>query len=171
MRHASEIRSMDQIDELTDMPSDVKPAEVEARPAGHGDLRRRSRFPELQDEYSGKACARSSTPRSKGARSSRRRSRRHPKVVNLMEALRKSLDSISSGKKKTAPAATAGRQNPNARQAESAGVNRTLLLSSHPPDNPGKHQRDDDRCRAEEQQYARESTAIPSAPRDPSARP
>ena len=76
LRHASEIRSMDAIDELADMPATVKPDGGEARPAGDRDVRGRDRFRRRTATSIRRGCARSSTRRSKGARSSRRKWRR-----------------------------------------------------------------------------------------------
>ena len=79
LRHANEIRSMDAIDELADMPEAVKPDEVKLARAGDRHLRRRARLRGVSRRVSGRACARSSTRRSRAARSSRRRSRRRRK--------------------------------------------------------------------------------------------
>ena len=104
LRHANEIRSMEAIDELDDMPATVKPDEVKLARAGDRDVRGRRRLHVLPRRLPGRACARSSTRRSKAARSSTQEIEAPPKVVNLMDALRKSLDTISADKKK--PAAT-----------------------------------------------------------------
>jgi DNA end-binding protein Ku len=102
LRHANEIRSMDGIDELADAPTSVKPDEVKlARQViatFEGDIDFRSYRDEYQDglreiieaKIEGREVVASEpeTP---------------PKVVNLMEALRKSLDSISASKKKPTP--------------------------------------------------------------------
>ena len=78
LRHANEIRSMEAIEELADMPGTVKPEEVKLAQAGDGHVRGRRGPTEYRDEYQ-VGCAKSSTRRSKGARSWRRRSRRRPR--------------------------------------------------------------------------------------------
>ena len=75
LRHANEIRSMDAIDELTDMPEKVKPDKVKLASQVMGTFEGEVDLQEYRDEYQ-VGCARSSTPRSKGARSSRRKSKR-----------------------------------------------------------------------------------------------
>ena len=109
LRHANEIRSMDAIDELTDMPETVKPDEVKLAQPGHRHLRRR--------RGSSKSIA--TTIRSglreiidakiEGREIVAPEVEAPPKVVNLMEALRKSLDTISA-KKKTADGVAHGRR-------------------------------------------------------------
>jgi DNA end-binding protein Ku len=100
LRHAGEIRSMDAIDELADMPETVKPEEVKlARQVigtFEGDVDLRSYRDEYQEglreiidaKIGGREIV---TPEIEAP----------PKVVNLMEALRKSLNTISASKKKT----------------------------------------------------------------------
>ena len=107
LRHANEIRSMDAIDELSDMPAKVKPEEVKLAQPGDGHVRGRRSTCRSTATIIRSACARSSTPRSRGAKIVAPEVEAPPKVVNLMEALRKSLDTISANKKK--PAATVSR--------------------------------------------------------------
>ena len=111
LRHAAEIRSMEAIDELSDMPSTVKPEEVKlakqvmATFEGHADL------DSYKDEYQ-VGLREIIDAKIEGREIIAPEVEAPPKVVNLMEALRKSLDTISAGKKKTAapvarmPAAT-----------------------------------------------------------------
>ena len=106
LRHANEIRSMDAIDELGDMPEKVKPEEVKLAQQVMATFEGELDFAVVSGRIPGRACARSSTRRSRGGRSWRRKIEAPPKVVNLMDALRKSLDSISAGKKKTAAPAS-----------------------------------------------------------------
>ena len=113
LRHAGEIRSMDAIDELADMPETVKPDEVKlARQVigtFEGDVDLRSYRDEYQEglreiidaKIGGREIV---TPEVEAP----------PKVVNLMEALRKSLDTISASKKKT-PLSAADRMTPKKR--------------------------------------------------------
>ena len=76
LRHANEIRSMDAIDELSDMPANGEAGRSEARAAGDGHVRRRRGLRSRTATTTRSACARSSTRRSRAARSSRRKSRR-----------------------------------------------------------------------------------------------
>jgi DNA end-binding protein Ku len=113
LRHAGEIRSMDAIEELADMPETVKPEEVKlARQVigtfeGDVDLRTyRDEYQEgLREIIDAKIGGREIVTHEVEA---------PPKVVNLMEALRKSLDTISASKKKT-PLQAADRMTPKRR--------------------------------------------------------
>src|SRR5437667_10071652 len=98
LRHANEIRSMDAIDELADMPATVKPDEVKLARQVIGTFEGELDFASYRDEYQdglreiidAKVEGREIVAPEEAAPS---------KVVNLMEALRKSLDSISASKK------------------------------------------------------------------------
>jgi len=99
LRHADEIRGMDAIDELSTVPAKVKSEEVklarQVMSTFEGDVDFKSYRDEYQDglrqiidaKVEGREIV---TPEVEAP----------PKVVNLMEALRKSLDSISASKKK-----------------------------------------------------------------------
>jgi DNA end-binding protein Ku len=101
MRHAKEVRSMDQIDELGDVPSNVKPEEIKLAKQvienfeGELDLR------EYRDEYQ-EELQRIIDAKIAGEEVVATVEETPPKVVNLMDALRQSLDKVSSGKKKSA---------------------------------------------------------------------
>jgi DNA end-binding protein Ku len=103
LRHASEIRSMDAIDELKDVPEHVKPQEVALARQVIGTFEGALDFSEYRDGYQdglreiidAKVAGREIVAPEIEA---------PQKVVNLMEALRKSLDSISATKKKAVPA-------------------------------------------------------------------
>ena len=56
LRHASEIRSMEAIDELADMPGTVKPDEVKLAQAGDGHVRRRRRSAGIPRRLPGRAA-------------------------------------------------------------------------------------------------------------------
>ncbi len=102
LRHASEIRSMDQIDELADMPSTVKPAEVKLAQQVMATFEGEVDFKTYKDEYQ-EGLREIIDAKIEGREVVVQEVEAPPKVVNLMEALRKSLDTISSSKKKTAP--------------------------------------------------------------------
>lgn len=102
LRHASEIRSMDQIDELADMPASVKPAEVKLAQQVMATFEGELDFKSYKDEYQ-EGLREIIDAKIEGREIVAEEIEAPPKVVNLMEALRKSLDTISAGKKKTAP--------------------------------------------------------------------
>jgi DNA end-binding protein Ku len=101
LRHASEIRSMDAIDELADLPEAVKPAEVELARQVMGTFEGAVAFDEYGDAY--QEGLRDIIDAKIAGREIVAPDIQEPaKVVNLMEALRRSLDSISATKKKPA---------------------------------------------------------------------
>jgi DNA end-binding protein Ku len=99
LRHAGEIRSMDAIDELTHVPEKLKPEEVKlARQVmstfeGDVDLK------EYPDEYQ-QGLRQIIDAKIEGREIVAPEVEAPPKVVNLMDALRRSLDTISASKKK-----------------------------------------------------------------------
>ena len=99
LRHAGEIRSMDAIDELSHVPEKLKPEEVKlARQVmstfeGDVDLK------EYPDEYQ-QGLRQIIDAKIAGEEVVATEEQAPPKVVNLMDALRRSLDTISASKKK-----------------------------------------------------------------------
>jgi DNA end-binding protein Ku len=99
LRHAGEIRSMDAIDELSHVPDKLKPEEVKlARQVmstfeGDVDLK------EYPDEYQ-EGLRQIIEAKVEGREIVTPEVEAPPKVVNLMDALRRSLDTISASKKK-----------------------------------------------------------------------
>jgi DNA end-binding protein Ku len=101
LRHANEIRSMDAIDELADMPAAVKADEVKLARQVMSTFEGALEFDSYRDDYQvglreiidAKIDGREIVTQDVEA---------PPKVVNLMDALRKSLDSISATRKKPA---------------------------------------------------------------------
>jgi len=116
LRHAGEIRAMDAIDELGSVSTKVKPDEMKlARQViqnFEGDLDMKAYRDEYQEEL-----RRIIDAKIAGEEIVEKEEEAPPKVVNLMEALRKSLDRVSAEKKKTAKAAMA-------RPAKAAGRKR-----------------------------------------------
>ena len=100
LRHASEIRSMDAIDELAEMPASVKPSEVKLAQQVIGTFEGAIDFASYRDEYQ-QGLRDIIDAKIEGREVVMPEEAAPPKVVNLMDALRKSLDSI---KKKPAPA-------------------------------------------------------------------
>src|SRR6188474_1085721 len=101
LRHANEIRSMNAIDELTDMPEKVRPEEVKLAKQVMGTFEGEVDLQEYKDEYQ-VGLREIIDAKIEGREVVAQEIEAPPKVVNLMDALRKSLDSISSTKKKAA---------------------------------------------------------------------
>ena len=99
LRHANEIRSMDAIDELADMPEKIKPEEVKLARQVMGTFEGEVDLQEYKDEYQ-VGLRDIIDAKIEGREVVAPEVEAPPKVVNLMDALRKSLDSISSTKKK-----------------------------------------------------------------------
>jgi DNA end-binding protein Ku len=99
LRHANEIRSMDNIDELHDMPGSLKPAEVKLAQQVIGTFEGELDFTEYRDEYQ-VGLREIIDAKIEGREVVAPKEEEPQKVVNLMEALRKSLDTISASKKK-----------------------------------------------------------------------
>ena len=101
MRHAAEVRSMDAIDELTNVPAKVKPDEIKLAKQVIGNFEGALNFEEYRDEYQ-EELQRIIDAKIAGEEVVATAEETPPKVVNLMDALRQSLDRVSTGKKKTA---------------------------------------------------------------------
>src|SRR4026207_2144310 len=101
LRHANEIRSMDAIDELSDMPAKVKPEEVKLAHQVMGTFEGEVDLQEYRDDYQ-VGLREIIDAKIEGREIVAQEVEAPPKVVNLMEALRKSLDTISSNKKAAA---------------------------------------------------------------------
>src|SRR5947207_8858090 len=99
LRHANEIRSMQAIDELGDMPAKIKPDEVKLAQQVIGTFEGSVDFESYRDEYQA-GLREIIDAKIDGREIVTQEEEAPPKVVNLMDALRKSLDSISAGKKK-----------------------------------------------------------------------
>ncbi len=100
LRHAAEIRSMAAIDELADMPASVKPDEVRLARQVIGTFEGTVDLETYRDDYQ-VGLREIIDAKIEGREIVAPEVEAPPKVVNLMEALRKSLDSISASKKKT----------------------------------------------------------------------
>ena len=109
LRHANEIRNMDAIDELTDMPEKVKPEEVKLAKQVMGTFEGEVDLQEYRDDYQ-VGLREIIDAKIEGREIVTQEIEAPPKVVNLMEALRKSLDSISTSKKKPAALPAPGRK-------------------------------------------------------------
>src|SRR3984885_9695713 len=105
LRHANEIRSMESIDELHDMPAKIKPDEIRLAQQVIGTFEGDVDFQSYRDDYQ-VGLREIIDAKIEGREIVTQEVEAPPKVVNLMDALRKSLDTISAGKK---PAATVSR--------------------------------------------------------------
>jgi len=105
LRHAAEIRSMEAIDELSDMPEKVKPEEVKLARQVMGTFEGTVDLQEYRDDYQ-VGLREIIDAKIEGREIVAPEIEAPPKVVNLMDALRKSLDTISATKKTAAPAAS-----------------------------------------------------------------
>ena len=101
LRHANEIRSMDAIDELGDMPAKIKPDEVRLAQQVIGTFEGDVDFQSYRDEYQ-IGLREIIDAKIEGREVVSPEVEAPPKVVNLMEALRQSLERVSAGKKRTA---------------------------------------------------------------------
>jgi DNA end-binding protein Ku len=100
LRHANEIRSMDAIDELADMPDAVKPDEVKLARQVIGAFEGELDFDAYRDEYQ-EGLRDIIDAKVAGREVIAPAVEPPPNVVNLMEALKKSLASVKAPKKET----------------------------------------------------------------------
>jgi len=114
LRHANEIRSMGAIDELADMPQQVKPEEVKLARQVIGTFEGDVDLEAYRDDYQA-GLREIIDAKIEGREVVAPEVEAPPKVVNLMEALKKSLDAIGPSKRKPAPAQMVGRVQPKKR--------------------------------------------------------
>src|SRR5438045_1760816 len=119
LRHANEIRSMAAIDELADMPAKVKPEEVKLAQQVIGTFEGEVDLESYKDEYQ-VGLREIIDAKIEGREIVAPEVEAPPKVVNLMDALRKSLDAVSANKKKPAATATVA-QMPAAEKKRAGG--------------------------------------------------
>jgi DNA end-binding protein Ku len=98
LRHANEIRSMDAIDELADMPATVKPAEIKLAEQVMETFAGELDFESYRDDYQ-VGLREIIDAKIEGREIAAPAVEAPPKVVNLMDALRKSLSTIEATKK------------------------------------------------------------------------
>jgi DNA end-binding protein Ku len=101
LRHANEIRRMDAIDELGDMPATMKPDEVKLAQQVIGTFEGAVDLESYRDEYQA-GLREIIDAKIEGREIVAQEEEAPPKVVNLMDALRRSLDTVSASKKKPA---------------------------------------------------------------------
>ena len=112
LHHAAEIRSINAIEELKDVPTQVKAEELKLAKQVIGTFEKKLDMTAYQDEYK-EELRKVIDAKIAGHEVVAPEIEAPPKVVNLMEALRKSLDSVSAAKKK--PARIAAIKRPTAR--------------------------------------------------------
>jgi DNA end-binding protein Ku len=101
MRRANEIRSMNNIEELDSVPSKVKPEEIKLAKAVIENFDAALNLEDYKDAYQ-EELQRIIDAKIAGEEVVATEEKTPPKVVNLMDALRQSLDRVSTGKKKAA---------------------------------------------------------------------
>ena len=103
MRRSNEVRSMDAIEELEGVPSKVKPDEIKLAKQVIGNFEGHLDLTEYKDAYQ-EELQRIIDAKIAGEDVVAPIEETPPKVVNLMDALRQSLDRVSHQKKKSAKA-------------------------------------------------------------------
>jgi DNA end-binding protein Ku len=101
LHHAAEIRTIDQIDELREVRGKVNPAEMKLAKQVVESFEGELNLADYKDEYQ-EGLRQIIEAKVAGEEIVAPEEEAPPKVVDLMEALRRSLDQVSSGKKKTA---------------------------------------------------------------------
>jgi DNA end-binding protein Ku len=101
LRHAREVRSMDNIEELDNVPARIKPEEMKLARAVIENFEGELNLAEYRDEYQ-EELQRIIDAKIAGEEVVATEEETPPKVVNLMDALRQSLDRVSTTKKKAA---------------------------------------------------------------------
>jgi DNA end-binding protein Ku len=101
LRHASEVRAMSAIDELKLVPAKIKPDEVKLARQVIGNFETEGDLTQYRDEYQDE-LRRIIDAKVEGREVTAEAEETPPKVVNLMEALRQSLERVSTTKKHTA---------------------------------------------------------------------
>jgi DNA end-binding protein Ku len=101
LHHAAEIRDINQIEELESVPKQVKPQEMKLAKQVIDTFESPLDLREYRDEYQ-EELQRIIDAKIAGEEVVATAEETPPKVVNLMDALRQSLDRVSTGKKKTA---------------------------------------------------------------------
>ena len=103
LHHAAEIRGMEQVEELNSVPTKVKPEEIKLAKQVIETFEAPLNLKDYKDEYR-EGLQEIIDAKIAGREVIAPHVEEPPKVVNLMDALRKSLDSVSAQKKKSARA-------------------------------------------------------------------
>jgi DNA end-binding protein Ku len=117
LHHDAEIRGIDQIEELNSVPSKVKPEEMKLAKQVISTFEGELNLKDYQDEYR-EGLRKIIDAKVAGQEVVTPEVQEPPKVVDLMEALRRSLDAVSADKKKPVkadlPAAATAKAKPTA---------------------------------------------------------
>lgn len=108
LHHAAEIRAIETVEELNSVPSKVKPEEIKLAKQVIETFDRPIDLSSYKDEYR-EGLQQIIDAKIAGREVVAPEVEAPPKVVNLMEALRKSLDRVSADKKKTASVVVAAK--------------------------------------------------------------
>ena len=103
LHHAAEIRGMDQVEELNSVPSKIKPEEIKLAKQVIETFEAPLNLKDYKDEYR-EGLQEIIDAKIAGREVVAPHVEEPPKVVNLMEALRRSLDRVSDKKKAPAKA-------------------------------------------------------------------
>jgi DNA end-binding protein Ku len=103
LHHAAEIRGMEQVEELNSVPSKVKPEEIKLAKQVIETFEAPLNLQDYKDEYR-EGLQEIIDAKIAGREVVAQEVEEPPKVVNLMEALRRSLDRVSDKKKAPAKA-------------------------------------------------------------------
>ena len=106
LHHAAEIRGMEQVEELNSVPAKVKPEEIKLAKQVISTFEAPLNLKDYKDEYR-EGLQEIIDAKIAGREIVAQHVEEPPKVVNLMEALRKSLDRVSEKKKAPAKATVA----------------------------------------------------------------
>ena len=119
LHHAAEIRGIEQVDELNSVPASVRPEEIKLAQQVIATFEGPLDLASYTDEYRA-GLQRIIDAKIAGQEVVAPTVEAPPKVVNLMDALRKSLDAVSATKKKPAKVAAAATARPAAKRKRSA---------------------------------------------------
>jgi DNA end-binding protein Ku len=106
LHHAAEIRGIESVEELNSVPVKVKPEEMKLAKQVIETFEQPLNLSDYKDEYR-EGLQRIIDAKIAGEEVVATTTEAPPKVVNLMDALKKSLDAVSAGKKKPAKAVAA----------------------------------------------------------------
>src|SRR6266540_1057125 len=116
LHHAAEIRSIDAVEELSSVPAKVKPEEIKLAKQVIDTFSAPLDLSDYKDEYR-EGLQRIIDAKIAGEEIVAPALEAPPKVVNLMDALKKSLDAVSATKKKPAKATVAKATAPKRKRA------------------------------------------------------
>jgi DNA end-binding protein Ku len=121
LHHEAEIRSIDQIEEISSVPAKVKPEEIKLAKQVVSTFDAELNLKDYRDEYQ-EGLRTIIDAKIAGQDVTVPEVQEPPKVVDLMEALRRSLDSVSQEKKKPAKVPVAAIAKPKAARGQRTDV-------------------------------------------------